>query len=666
MLYKKLFSLLVMSTLLALGLSAQQRIFLQYDPACMDRLVYDVMRPEGASEFVTYHINLEAGKKLVLEVGPEIPTNAAMLPNGMLNCQTGGFDEAMMRRINANVDEVFVVLVQGGVVTALSPVQLAGLYTNANELITYESPKYGFRFQEESAVIGENIAFQNPGANVYFEGREDNACTGNYLFRQLKPQSAYPKVDFKLAPEIGIVSETIGASTTGSATQSMTLRTINNEPRASYLQRNCGMLPGEANPLVAAPASYSGGNARGPGNFATNAQGQGADPTPPGMLLPAGAQVSPAQSGYVARTPAPQAYDTPAAYNAAAASAVAAASTEIHTVERGETLFGISKEYGVTVGQVQEWNNLGSSTMIKRGQQLRVAPPNGSGLAARGGMTTTSQPLPAAYDGGQAAARQASPNDQTHIVKPGETVALVALRYGYTEDKFREINELGSQEIIRVGQRLKTTNCSCPEGGVQNQPASVRSPANGLIRPQAGNTMTSRSVVGGTNPGMPVAPSSYEAASARIPPAPAAYGTTPSTQPQRYGQPRTTPAEQPMYNPPTTISNDPDFGANAVIPQAYSTTPNRNEVAPPTFGSLESRRMIGGTSPNGTTATPGTPVEYGTYGNQRQAQKVHIVQEGESLFTIARMYNMSVEELQQRNAMSPGEIIIPYQRLYVK
>ena len=664
MLYKKLFALLVLTTFLAVGISAQQRLFIQYDPACMDRLVYDLMLPEGPTEFVSYHINLEPGKKLILNVGKESPANFTSLPNGMLNCQTGGFDEAMMRRINANVDEVFVVLVQGGNVVAMSPVRLAALYTNENEVITYQSPKYSLRFQEESAVIGENIAYQNPGANVYFEGREDNACTGNFLFRQLKPQSAYPKVDFKLAPEIGIVAETIGASSSGMANQTLTLRTVNNEPVESYLRRNCGMLPGETNPMVVAtprsPASYEA---------PSQPAAYGATQQRPGMLLPPGAQVSPSSGNYVARTPTPNNYGTPAApasYDQPAPAAVTTGGTEAatttHTVAPGETLFGISKQYGATVTQLQEWNNLGTSTMIKRGQQLRVASPAAAGMVARSAPATTAPPLPAAYDGGQArVASQPNPNEQTHIVKAGETVASVALMHGYTEDKFREINELGPQEIIRVGQRLKTSNCVCPEVGIQNQPVSTGQPNNGLIRPQPATVTSRGAMIGGdSNPGIPVAPRGYETRSERIAPTTATDRRMPTAPAPGM---RST---EPTYNPPTTISNDPDFGSNAVIPRAYDTRPAPGEVSPASIRGLENRQMIGGGTAPAASATRGMPVEYGTtYGNQRQSEKVHIVQEGESLYTIARMYNMTVEELQQRNAMSPGEIIIPYQRLYV-
>jgi LysM repeat protein len=42
-----------------------------------------------------------------------------------------------------------------------------------------------------------------------------------------------------------------------------------------------------------------------------------------------------------------------------------------HVVKRGETLFRIAKNYGVTVGQLKEWNNLPSNS-ISVGQKLVV------------------------------------------------------------------------------------------------------------------------------------------------------------------------------------------------------------------------------------------------------------------------------------------------------
>lgn len=44
-----------------------------------------------------------------------------------------------------------------------------------------------------------------------------------------------------------------------------------------------------------------------------------------------------------------------------------------YTVEKGDTLFSIGKEYGVTVGQLREWNDLDPQEYIQPGQELKVA-----------------------------------------------------------------------------------------------------------------------------------------------------------------------------------------------------------------------------------------------------------------------------------------------------
>ena len=44
-----------------------------------------------------------------------------------------------------------------------------------------------------------------------------------------------------------------------------------------------------------------------------------------------------------------------------------------HTVTRGDTLYSLSKRYGVTVDDLKNWNGL-NSDLIRIGQQLRVSP----------------------------------------------------------------------------------------------------------------------------------------------------------------------------------------------------------------------------------------------------------------------------------------------------
>ena len=49
-----------------------------------------------------------------------------------------------------------------------------------------------------------------------------------------------------------------------------------------------------------------------------------------------------------------------------------AATPHIHVVKAGETLYQISRKYGVTVDQLKKLNNMGKDITIRPGQELVV------------------------------------------------------------------------------------------------------------------------------------------------------------------------------------------------------------------------------------------------------------------------------------------------------
>jgi LysM repeat protein len=53
-----------------------------------------------------------------------------------------------------------------------------------------------------------------------------------------------------------------------------------------------------------------------------------------------------------------------------------AASTEkkYHTVQKGDTLYGISKRYGISVGELRKLNHLSADQSLRTGQKLLVSP----------------------------------------------------------------------------------------------------------------------------------------------------------------------------------------------------------------------------------------------------------------------------------------------------
>ena len=101
----------------------------------------------------------------------------------------------------------------------------------------------------------------------------------------------------------------------------------------------------------------------------------------------------------------------------------------IHVVQPGENLFRIGLRYGVTVDVLVAANGLGNANRIYVGQRL-VIPTGGSA------------PAPPAV----AAA--------THVVQPGETLSLIAARYGLTTQALASANGIVNPNRIYSGQQL--------------------------------------------------------------------------------------------------------------------------------------------------------------------------------------------------------------------
>ena len=82
---------------------------------------------------------------------------------------------------------------------------------------------------------------------------------------------------------------------------------------------------------------------------------------------------APRREVVVTNTPT-SASNTPALGSTSKASTTSSSKT-FHTVTSGETLFAISKKYGVTVNQLKSWNNIGAQNIISIGQKLVIFRP---------------------------------------------------------------------------------------------------------------------------------------------------------------------------------------------------------------------------------------------------------------------------------------------------
>lgn len=145
-----------------------------------------------------------------------------------------------------------------------------------------------------------------------------------------------------------------------------------------------------------------------------------------------------------------------------------------HRVGKGETLFGISKKYGLSVNELRSLNNMSASDVLQFDQVLNVSKNNRSDVEI---VRSTPSPSPPAT---KSAATTAT---GTHTVSAGETLFSISNQYGMSVDELKNQNGLNSN-TISVGQRLKVN-------GRASNDQSVSTSSAGTYVVKAGDTLYS-------------------------------------------------------------------------------------------------------------------------------------------------------------------------------
>ena len=98
-------------------------------------------------------------------------------------------------------------------------------------------------------------------------------------------------------------------------------------------------------------------------------------------------------------------------------------------------------------------------------------------------------------------------------------------------------------------------------------------------------------------------------------------------------------------------------------PQAQPTTNPATYNAYPAPATAPSQYQSPNPVPN---AYGGTPVGVNTPPAVQPSNRAfHLVQEGESLFSISRRYGITTDQLRSLNKLDNGSVIVPFQKLYV-
>jgi LysM repeat protein len=167
------------------------------------------------------------------------------------------------------------------------------------------------------------------------------------------------------------------------------------------------------------------------------------------------------------------------------------AAQKTHVVKQGETLYSISKTYGIPVSEIASANQFKTTDGIKIGQLLQIPV---SGQAAVAPIKTA--PTQAA-------------NARVHTVTKGETVYAICKKYGVSVTEVKQWNSLTDLNL-KLGQKLivsKLNNTalykprsvpSTPD--TQYQEEDVRPRTTSIVEKTPANIQAERSMIEVTTP----------------------------------------------------------------------------------------------------------------------------------------------------------------------
>jgi LysM repeat protein len=494
---------LVLTTLLGLGIQwlfAQDNLYIKVDPGCMDRFEYHINGESKGVEYISYRIKQGDKNFLFLDVGAEA-TGYQLSTPPVVDCRTLSLSSSFVDRVNSREINLFIVR-KDEIGYNISPVNLATMSSFTNNVVKYHT--YDTDFQADVKNISAQINLTNLDASneIYAGGVGVNACLKEYYFHKVSKESCKPAVGLIYVPEIGLVKEITGKSNMSAYESTLNLVRINDVSFETYLANICennpapitmseqyaipeaDMVSGNSEQIAnidnpsTIPTAFDAANERftSDGNIVSNKEldtkniNLTSDKTvaapvikvKPRKEVPANSTTSYATTTSTSNPNADIANSIITSPATIKCSEVA--TKDFHIVQQGESMYGIARRYGVRVDQLQEWNNMNQTTLINPCSKLRILPETEFTLPMEQPKPFETNDLLVAKGGGDTGNISAWKNNKTKIyeVKKGDTYYGLAQKYGYTLDRFLEMNGITDENSIKIGQKLQVSDCVCP------------------------------------------------------------------------------------------------------------------------------------------------------------------------------------------------------------
>jgi len=124
-----------------------------------------------------------------------------------------------------------------------------------------------------------------------------------------------------------------------------------------------------------------------------------------------------------------------------------------HTLQQGETLYSLSRKYGVSVAEIMSANNISSPENLSVGSKLIIPGTNSSNL-------------------------NDNSTSSLYIVQKGDTFYRIARDHGLSVSELFELNHFSSGKILKPGDELIVSGNGSPAATVERKETAPQVTAN--------------------------------------------------------------------------------------------------------------------------------------------------------------------------------------------
>lgn len=299
----------------------------------------------------------------------------------------------------------------------------------------------------------------------------------------------------------------------------------------------------------------------------------------------------------------------------ATSAATANADSVQHHVVKDDTVWALSQKYGVSIKSIEQLNHIDEDTnMIYVGQDLQIP--------------------------GKNVQTPKKDNTHTYVVKEGDSLWTIAQRYHMTVDQLRQLNGLTSSTIY-VGQTLKLDGQATPvQGSASQQPAKKVTTTQSAPAAKAPVQSQAQSSVKESAPATSATKASSQQTAQSSTKAPVA--SVQSSVAQQQSSVKSTPAVASSASQSSSATQASSVSSSAAqsssVAQSSAAVSSSNSSA--VVSSQSSQQAV--IAANHTTYT---------------------VKSGDTLYTIAEAYGVSVQSLREANpnvqaALTVGQQLI--------